>query len=218
MNALWRVCLAIPILCTASFPAEADAHSSDILLVRIIFSQSSQVTLEATADLEGIPWLKTCSNPAAAIGRTLNLHLPNGRSWCASALGKPVVSLHTGYPHASPVPLTHNTGELSPELYTVSWTWRPSDTPLRLEITNDNPTAALVWTADSKSEVPLPGWQMLMSGEQSNPIALPFKPTPLQWNWKAYTAAAIALSGLGLQGCLLIIRLRRMQKKEAISR
>ncbi len=217
MKALWRFCIGILILCTAPLANQAGAHSSDTLLVRLIMKESAQVTLEATADLEGIPWLKTASNPAEVIGQTLKLHLPNGRSWFVSSLGPPTVTLHTGYPHPSPVPLTHNNEEPAPELYTVSWTWRPSDNPLRVEITNENPATALIWTVLSNSDVPCPGWQMLTAGEQSNRIALPFKPTPLQWNWKAYTAATIAACGLGLQGCILLIRVRRMRKTNAIT-
>lgn len=217
MKALWRFRIALVILCAAALSNQLQAHSSDVLLLRLILKESAQVTLEATADVEGIPWLKTASNPAEVIGKTLKLHLSNDRSWFVSKLGQPTVTLHTGYPHRSPVPLKHNNEEPAPELYTVSWTWRPSDTPLWFEITNQHPATALIWTVFSNSEEPDPGWQMLTSGQQSNRIALPFKPTPLHWNWKAYMAAGIAACGLVLQGCLLLIRLRRMRKTNAIS-
>lgn len=218
MKALWRFSLVAFIACAAALPQDAAAHASDVVLLRLVLGEpsSSQVTLEATADLEGVPWLRTVSNPAEVLAKNLRVHLPDGRSWLAAELGSPTVSVHTGFPHASPVPLAHGTQEAAPELYTVSWTWRPSATPLRVEVTKDTPATALLWTVFSGSDAPQAGWQLLMAGERSNPILLPFQPAPLQWNWKARAAAGVAFCGLGLQGCLFFIRLRRMRKTAAL--
>jgi hypothetical protein len=214
MKALWRFYLSAFIACAAALPRDAAAHASDVVLVRLLFGEpsTSHVTLEATADLEGVAWLRAVSNPAEVLGKTLRIHLPNGHSWLASELGKPTVSVHTGFSPPSPVPLTHGANEAAPELYTVSWKWRPSETPLRFEVTENNPATVLLWTVVSGSDAPQPGWQMLLAGERSNPIALPFHPAPLLWNWKARAAAGVALCGLGLQGCLFIIRLRRLRR------
>jgi hypothetical protein len=216
MKVLLRFHLAIILSCAAAQPKELAAHSSDVLLVRLVLNEPPQVTLEVTADLNGIPWLGTASNPAELLGKTLKINAPSGRSWYASEMGQPRVSLHSGYPHPAPVPLTHSSEETVPELYTVAWTWRPSETPLQLEITNDRPVTSFIWAVSQKTNLPMPGWQPLVEGERSKPIALPFTPSPLQWSWKAYTAAGISACGLILQGCLITIRWRRMRKTAAL--
>jgi hypothetical protein len=59
---------------------------------------------------------------------------------------------------------------------------------------------------------------MLNDGDVSNAVALPFLPKPLQWNWKAIVAAGIAASGLGIQACLLISRIRRHKEAHAFQK
>ena len=212
MKAGGRFYFASFCLSAVWFSITAHAHTSDVLLSRLVFRDGADVTLEVTADVAGISWLRDAANPADSIGKALQIHLSDGRTWSASQLGKPVVTLHTGYPHPSPVPLLHSESEPTPELYTVSWNWRPSASPLRVEVAKGSGATTLLWTVPSGSNVPASGWQMLLEGEFSNPIALPFDPKPLQWNWKARMAAGIAAVGLGLQGCLILIRLRRLRR------
>lgn len=212
MKAGGRFYFASFCLSAVWFSTTAHAHTSDVLLSRLVFRDGADVTLEVTADVAGISWLRDAANPADSIGKALQIHLPDGRTWSASQLGKPTVTLHTGYPHPSPVLLSHPESEPPPELYTVSWNWRPSASPLRVEIAKGSGATTLLWTVPSGSNTPAPGWQMLMEGDFSNPIALPFKPKPLQWNWKARMAAGMAAVGLGLQGCLILIRLRRLRR------
>lgn len=218
MKVLSRFRLALLLSCAAAYPQKVAAHSSDVLLIRLSFSEPAQATLEVTADLTGIPWLRTSSNPAELLGKTLKINVPDGRSWFASEMGQPRVSLHSGYPHQAPVPLTHGTEETAPELYSVSWTWRPSASPLQVEISNDNPATSFFWVVSPKTNLPMPGWQPLVEGERSKPVPLPFAPSPLQWNWKAYAAVGISACGLLLQGCLITIRWRRMRKTSALAR
>ncbi|RFC45296.1 MAG: hypothetical protein DVB28_000599 [Verrucomicrobia bacterium] len=170
------------------------------------------MTLEATADIAGIRWLHDAPNPAEAIGRILQIHLPDGHTWFAAELGKPTVTLHTGYPHPAPVPLAHAGPELAPEFYTVTWHWRPSAAQLRVQLAQGNEATALLWTVPSGSDTPAPAWQMLLAGEVSNPVELPFTPKPLQWNWKARLATVVAACGLGVQAFLIFVRLRRIRR------
>lgn len=218
MRVLLRFRFVILLACAAAFPHRGEAHASDILLIRLTFNEPAQATLEVTADLSGIPWLKSSSNPAALLGKTLKINTPNGRSWFAAEMGDPKVSLHTGYPHQAPIPLTHGPEETPPELYSVSWTWRPSASQLQIECSRENPVTAFLWAVSPKTNLPMPGWQPLVEGERSRPLAVPFAPSPLRWNWKAYTAIGISACGLILQGCLIAIRWRRMRKISALAR
>jgi hypothetical protein len=217
MRALGRFCAVSLLVCVAFSPNAAHAHASEMLLARLVFSEGSRVTLEVTADIAGVSWLHDARNPAEAIGRTLQIHLPDGRKWSAAELGKPAVTLHTGYPHLAPVPLAHAGTELAPELYTVAWSWRPSAGPLRVQLAEGKGATALLWTVPAGSDTPAPGWQMLLEGEVSTPIALPFTPKPLQWNWKARLAAAVAACGLGVQAGLIFVRLRRLRRTSILT-
>jgi len=207
----WTACLfGLPHICLA--------HASDVLLARLVFRDASQVALEITADLAGTPWLRDAPSPADSIGKAIRLHLPDGRSWLVQELGQPTVTLHTGYPYPSPVPLQHNGGEPVPELFTATWTWRPSSTPLRFEVVKGSFATALFWSVPSGATTIGSQWQMLTEGDVSNAVALPFSPKPLQWNWKAFTAAGIAASGLGIQACIIVSRLRRHKRAHAFQK
>ncbi len=189
-------------------PPFAFAHSGDLLLARLVLHPSAEVTLEITADLAANPHLKNTPNPAAALGDSLRVHLPGGRSWKITELGKPTVYLRDGFQSPAPVPLEHSAGEKTPELYTASWTWRASETPLRFEVPAGNPQTVIFWHVGPDSEAVAPGWKMLLAGDGSNPIALPVRPTALVWNWKAILALSFAGLGLGLQGMLLVRKLK----------
>lgn len=190
-------------------PPFAFAHSGELLLARLVLHQNAQVTLEITADLASNPHLKDAPNPAAALGNALRVHLPKGGSWNIADLGKPIVSLKDGFAFTSPVPLQHALGEKAPELYTASWTWRPSETPLRFEVPSGNPQSVVFWHVLPDSDAVAPGWRMLLAGDSSPLIALPIQPTPLLWNWMAVVAMSVAGLGLGLQGTLLYQKFRR---------
>lgn len=215
MKALRRLLWFIVIACPWGLPSAANAHASDILLMRLSFGDASEATIEVTADLEGVPWLRDASNPAEAIGKAIRLHLPDGRSWFVQELGQPKVTIHARYPHPSPVPLQHQPQEPSPELYTAAWTWRPSTTPLRFEILKGSHATAIFWKAPPDASAIGSEWQMLAEGDVSNAAPLPFPPKPLSWNWKATTAAGIAAAGLCIQACLIVSRLRRMRRGPA---
>ncbi len=207
----------------ACLPAQAKAHAPELVLARLVFHEGPEVTLELTADVTGVPWLREAPNPAQALGAALRIALPDGRNWTVGELGKPVVSLHQGFAYAAPMPLTHSAEEPLPEMLTAAWTWRPSSSPIRFEAPEGNPASFLLWTVPvlTKNEAPsdgngpaapdtpIAGWQMLLAGESSTPIKLPFTPKPLSWNWKARLAMAVAAGGLALQAFLIFVRLRR---------
>lgn len=190
-------------------PLPAVAHSADIVLARLLLHDGPEVTLELTADVIGNPWLKDAPNPAAALGKALRVSLPDGRSWTVGQLGNPTVTLSEGFSHPAPVPLTHNADEPIPELFTAAWTWRPSSTPLRFEVDPGIPHSIVFWAVSPTPGRPLPGWRMLLAGDRSNPINLPLRPQPLVWNWKARAAVVVALTGLALQGLLIVLRIQR---------
>lgn len=187
-------------------------HSSDVLLARLSFEPGCRVALEVAADLSGSAWLRDARNPAEVVGRMIHVELPGGRSWALGDLGKPVVSLHTGFPHWAPVALSHGEGEAPPEFYTVTWSWRPSDTPLRLEVVKGSPATLVFWTVPPGGDVPSLAWQTLSEGEKSREVDLPFKPAPLFWNWKARVAMGVAACGLLMQAVFVIGRLRRLRR------
>ncbi len=212
MTALGRLCVAGLITCAALLPQAAHAHSSEVLLTRLVFAHGPEVALEVTADLSGAAWLREASNPAEALGKALRIELPGGHSWPLADLGKPEVVLHTGFPHSAPVPVVHAADEAPPELMTMRWRWRPSVSPLHLAVEKGSPANLLFWTVQPGAEEPDPGWRMLLEGERSQAVLLPFKPAPLQWNWKARVAAGIAAGGLLLQAVLIVGRLRRLRR------
>lgn len=199
---------------SAILPCRAvQGHSGDFLLARLSFGSDSKVALDVTADLAGLAWLRDSQNPAETLGKFIHVGLPDGRSWALGDLGKPLVSLHTGFPHSAPVAMSHVDGEAQPELYTATWSWRPSDTPLRLEVAKGSPATLVFWTVSPGVDVPSAGWEILSEGEQSRVVNLPFKPTPLRWNWKAYLAMGVAACGLLMQAVLILGRLRRLRRE-----
>ena len=187
-------------------------HSSDVLLARLSFGSDSTVALEVTADLTGSAWLRDSRNPAEVLGRMICVGLPGGRFWALGDLGKPSVSLHSGFPHWAPISLVHGEGETPPEFYSVTWSWRPSDTPLRFEVVKGSPATLVFWTVQPGGDGPSSAWEMLSEGEKSREVDLPFKPVPLLWNWKAYVAMSVAASGLLMQAILILRRLRRLRR------
>lgn len=206
-----RLCVVGLVLCAVMLPKAVHAHSSDVLLSRLVLGNSPEVALEVTADLSGVAWLREVSNPAEALGRALRIELPGGHSWALAELGKPEVVLHTGFPYPAPVAVSHPGEEPAPELMTVRWRWRPSASPLQLVVAQGSPATLLFWTVQSGVEVPDPGWRLILEGERSQAVSLPFKPAPLQWNWKARVAGGVAAGGLCLQAVLIFGRLRRLR-------
>ena len=210
MIALRRLCIAGVLAC--AFLQEARAHTNDILLARLVFQSGPEVALEVTADLAGLPWLRQAANPAETLGKALRVAMPGDRSWALAELGTPVVTVHSAFPYPAPVPLSHGPEEAAPELLLMVWKWRPAASPLRIEIAKGAAATLLFWTVASEAAEPSPGWQMLSEGERTPEVALPFKPVPLQWNWKARLAAGIAVCGLALQAILILGRLRKHRR------
>ena len=189
------------------------AHSGDVFLARLRTDHPPEVTLEITADVAAHPQLREASNPVEKMGQSLRVLLPSGRAWTLYELGKPTVSLHDGFAAPAPVPAQHPTGEPTPELITASWTWRPSESPLRFEVPKDNPGTVLFWSTQPGSDAVATGWGMLLAGDRSAPQKLPLEPSLIQWNWKAVTGLCIAGLGLTLQAILLLKALRRLRHK-----
>lgn len=206
--------LAVAILEGAILaPSFAFGHSNDVLLARLRLDRPPNVTLEIIGDATNHPLLKAASNPAEVMGKSLRVLLPSGRSWTIAELSKPTVQLHDGFAAPSPVPLQHLDGEPIPELTTASWTWRPSETPLRFEIPQDQPASVVFWTLLPESDAVAPGWRMLLSGDKTPAIPLPTAPSLVRWNWQAITALTLAGLGLAMQGALLFRRILRLRKK-----
>ena len=191
------------------FPQHLEAHSADVLLARLRLQDGPEVTLQVTADVQGNPWLRHAPNPVEVLGAGLRIVLPSGRSFSLSELRKPEITLHQGFEPPSPVTITFDPGEAVPELLTATWVWRPSESPLRLEVPLGNPNSVLFWKTAPGTEEPSVGWQILVAGDQSHDVTLPAPLSPLHWNWMAYTAATVAGGGLLLQGALLFLRVRR---------
>ena len=198
-------------------PQRVVAHSADVLLARLRLQDGPEVTLQVTADVQGNPWLRHAPNPVEVLGAGLRIVLPSGRSFSLSELGKPKITLHQGFEPPSPVAITFDPGEAIPELLTATWTWRPSESPLRLEVPLGNPNSVLFWKTAPGTEEPSLGWQVLVSGDQSREVSLPAPLSPLHWNWMAYTAVTVAGGGLLLQGALLFLRARRHFARSAQS-
>lgn len=189
-------------------PPFACAHSSDTTLARVRLGQGREVSVEVTVDLHQNPHLQGVDNIALLLGQTLRVHLPSGKNWALGDLGKPVFSFSSGYESPSPVPLGHNGLEQSPELTTLTWTWRPSESPIRVSVAPQSPQTVLFWSVGPADEQPHPGWRILLGGNSTPPITLPHPPSRLNWNWKSITALSFAAAGLLLQGALLVRRLR----------
>ncbi|MEI6870765.1 MAG: hypothetical protein WCL08_00645 [Verrucomicrobiota bacterium] len=195
----------------SSVPSEA--HSSDVLLARLRLQNGPELTLEVTADVQGSSWLRHAPNPVEVLAAGLRVVLPSGRSWSLGELGKPAVTLHQGFAPPAPVPITFEQGEPIPELLTATWVWRPSESPVRIEVPLANPNSVLFWKTEPGIEEPSKGWQILVSGDRSQEVFLPVNPSPLRWDWKAYTALIVAGCGLLLQGALIFLRVRKHVSK-----
>jgi hypothetical protein len=190
-------------------PQRVEAHSADVLLARLRLQDGPEVTLQVTADVQRNPWLRHAPNPVEVLGAGLRIVLPSGRSFFLSELKKPEITLHQGFEPPSPVAITFDPGEAIPELLTATWVWRPSESPLRLEVPLGNPNSVLFWKTEPRTEAPSAGWQVLVAGDQSREVTLPAPLSPLHWNWMAYTAATVAGCGLLLQAALLFLRVRK---------
>ncbi len=190
-----------------------EAHSSDVLLARLRLQNGPEMALEVTADVQGSSWLRHAPNPVEVLGAGLRVVLPSGRSWSLGELGKPAVTVHQGFGPPSPVPITFEPGEPIPELLTATWVWRPSESAVRLEVPLTNPNSVLFWKTEPGNEAPAAGWQVMVAGDRSQEVRLPVEPSPLQWNWKAYTALLVAGCGLLLQGALIFLRVRKHVSK-----
>lgn len=197
--------LAIAALVFSDIAAfAAYAHSEDVLLARVVRSGNAEISVEVTVDPSKNPFLRNATNLAEALGESLEVHLPSGKHWLLRDIGKATVSLSDRFEHLAPVPVSHEITESPPELVTAKWTWRPSESPLQFEVPHSNENSVLLWSVAPDSEAPQPGWRLLLSGDRSHPIHLSDPPQPLQWNWKARTAMAIAAGGLALNLLLLI--------------
>jgi hypothetical protein len=206
-----RVSLFILVLLEGAFmaPSFVLGHTGDVLLARLRLQNSREVVLEVTGDASANPLLRDSPNPALAMGQSLRVLLPSGRSWNLTELGKPAVTLRDGFNAPAPVSVQHPDGEPLPELTTVTWHWRPSETPLRLEVPESSKANVLFWSTPPDSEAVAAGWAMLLPGDRTPPLPLPLKPSLIQWNWQAIACVTIAAAGLLLQFRLLLSRLKR---------
>ena len=182
----------------------AYGHSDDLLLARVLQCSNAEVSVEITVEPSKNPFLRSSTNLAEALGEALEVHLPSGKHWLLRNICEARITLSDRFEHAAPVPVSHQITEAPKELLTAKWTWRPSESPLRFEVPNANPNTVLLWEVAADSELPLPGWRMLVSGDRSDPIHLRINPQPLQWNWKARAAITVAALGLALNFLLLI--------------
>jgi hypothetical protein len=215
MTRVRRICSAWVLLGTLCIPplspfvSSARAHAPDLLTARLVFDGGPEVSLEITADVAQTPWLRDAANPAQAMGSALRVTPPEGRSWSPSELGPPKVSVHQGFQHPAPQSMAHGEGDPKSELLTAAWKWRPSVSPLRFEVPKDHPANILLWAVNHRSPDPSPKGQLLLASDKSAPCELPFKPTPLQWNWKARLAASVAVCGIALQSLVIFVRFRK---------
>lgn len=185
------------------------AHSSDTLTARLVYEGGPDVSLEITADVASTPWLKDTPNPALAMAGALRVAHQEGRSWSPSELGAPIVSVSDGFKYPTPPAVAHGHEGSNAELLTAVWKWRPSVSPLFVEVPKDHPASVMLWTVDNRFPNPSPKGQLLLGSDRSHPIELPFKPNPLQWNWQARLATLVAMCGIVLQGLVLFLRIRR---------
>jgi hypothetical protein len=184
------------------------AHSGDTTIARLRLQNSPEVALEITVDRHQNPHLQGAEDLAVALGKVLRVHLPSGKNWLVGELSKPSFSVSAGYEHPSPVPLAHNGVEQTPDLTTLTWTWRPSETPVRFSVDSTSPHTVLFWSTGPEDTQPNPGWRVLIAGDSAPPIPLPLPPGGLNWSWKAITALGCAAAGLFLQMFLLWRRFR----------
>jgi hypothetical protein len=194
-------------------PPLAFSHSADTTLARILLQASPEVCLEITVDRHQNPHLQGVDDLATALGKVLRVHLPSGKNWPLADLAKPVFSFSSGYEHPAPVPLGHNGFEQLPELTTLTWRWRPSESPIRVSVSPESPHTVLLWTAGPDNETPHSNWRILIAGDSAPPIPLPVAPSRLHWNWKSVTALGFAATGLLIQAALLWMRFRAPSPK-----
>jgi hypothetical protein len=184
------------------------AHSGDTTLARLCLRNKPEVSLEITVDRHQNPHVREGDDLAAALGKVLRVYLPSGKNWLLGELAKPVFSVSAGFEHPSPVPLGHNGLEQTPDLTTLTWTWRPSETPVRISVDSLSLHTVLFWSTGPDDEQPHPGWRVLLAGDSAPPISLPSPPARLHWSWKVATALTCAATGLLLQAYLLWARFR----------
>ena len=184
----------------------AYGHSEDVILARVIKTRGAEVSVELTVDASKNTHLRESDNIADALGNSLQVQLPSGKHWRLREMGTASVSLSNRFEHLAPVPVSHDITDASSELVTAKWTWRPSESPLQFKVPEANPNTVLLWSITPESEEPLPGWRLLISGDQSAPVHLGAEPRPLLWNWKAKSALGVAAGGLLLNLVLLIHR------------
>jgi hypothetical protein len=189
-------------------PPFACAHSGDTTLARVHLKNTPEVSVEITVDRHQNPHIKGVQDIADALGKVLRIHLPSGKNWLLGDLAKPAFSLSSGYEHPCPVPLGHNGFEQTPELTTLAWTWRPSESPVRISVDPQSTHTVLLWAAGPDDDAPLDGWRILLAGDSAPPIPLPHPPSRLSWSWKSLTALGIAALGLLIQGFLVWMRFR----------
>ncbi len=199
-----RLLTSSVFICFGIWGASASAHSDDIILARVISGQDAEVSVELTVEASKNPHLRAAENIADALGNSLQVQLPSGKHWLLREMGAASVSLSSRFEHLAPVPVSHDITGGPPELVTAKWTWRPSESPLQFKVPEANPNTVLLWNITSESEEPLPGWRLLISGDQSAPIHLGTDPHPLRWDWKAKSALGIAAGGLLLNLALLV--------------
>lgn len=195
-------------------PPFAFSHSGELLLARFIQNAGPEVTLEITADLAANPHFQhSTPSPLEQLGKVLRVRLPSGRSWDIGELGSPKTSIRDGFQFPAPIPLQHAEGEKAPELFTASWTWRPSETPLRFEIPQGNPHTVVFWSVHPGApSTAFPDWRMLLAGDIGPKVELRVPPQPLQWTPKARIALGFAALGLLGNGAYLLQRLRALKK------
>jgi hypothetical protein len=199
------------LLCLVSWGTFASGHSEDVILARVIRGHDSEISVSLTADASKNPHLRESKNLAESLGNALEVHLPSGKRWLVGEMGRASVSLSNRFEHLAPIPVSHEITGVPSELLTAKWTWRPSESPLRFKVPASNPNTVLLWSITSESEEPLPGWRLMIAGDQSDPIHLSAEPRPLRWDWRAKTATGIAASGLLLNLMVFIYKTKRRQ-------
>lgn len=203
-----KLAAAISLVLTQAAVPDTFGHSDDVLLARVLQGGNAEMSVEITVEPSKNPFLRNSTNPAETLGESLEVRLPSGKRWLLRDICNPTVTLSDRFEHPAPVPVSHPITETPQELLTAKWTWRPSESPLHFAVPNSNPNTVLLWSVTPDSELPLPEWRFLISGDRSAPIHLRIDPQPLQWNWKARTAIVVAALGLALNLLLLIRKIR----------
>lgn len=192
-------------------PHFACGHSGDMTIARVRPHESSEVSLEITVDRHQNPHLQGVNDIATALGKVLRIHLPGGRHSMLGDLAKPLFSLSSGYEHPSPIPLGHNAFESAPELTTLTWTWRPAKSPMRVSVDPLSRHTVLLWTVAPDDDQPLEGWRILLAGDSTPPISLPCPPFSLRWLEQHKTTLILAPSAALL--ALLLLKKNRLHRR-----